>query len=195
MSIKKYDRKALQQFKPTTKLDKIKYWYMQDMVQQLDHDEVFELSDQDHELRKQLENIYGLLTSYKDPKTPLEVRKLIARWKGMNDRKAWRMVRMAQDLFGEVDHAERASMRVMQTELRRKAIAAIQADENLDAYQKHYLIHLQQIRIESINHLEDKDTLNLNEILEMLQLPDTSFTTDPEVLEDTEDVDHVEINE
>lgn len=194
MSIRKYDRKALQQFKPSTKLDKIKYWYMQEMVDQLDHDPIVELSPDEHELRKNLEVVYGMLTSYDDPKSPTEVRNIITNWKDMSVHKAYRMVRMAQDLFGEIDQTEKKVMRAMQTELRRKAIAAIQADDNLDAVEKHDLIHKNMTRIEQINQLEEKDTMNLGQLLDLLQLPDTEFTTDPDALEEIEDVEHEDVS-
>lgn len=195
MNINKYDRKALQQFKPATKLDKIKYWYMQEMVDQLAHDPVIELSAEEHDLRTVLSTVYGLLTSYKDPRSPAEVRKLISGWKDTSAHKAYRLVKMAQDLFGEIEHAEKSVMRAMQTEIRKKAISAINSDTNLEAYEKHDLISKHMTRIEQINHLEDKDTLNLSQILDMLQLPDTEFTTDTAALNDVEEAEYTDLSD
>jgi hypothetical protein len=191
MKLKKYDRKALQKFKPATKLDKLKYWYLQELVENLDHDPIIVLTDDEHQLRQNLQNIYGMLTDYNDPKTPTQVRDIVARWKNMSVHKAYRM---SQELFGDVDQTEKIVLRSMQTELRRKAIQAIQADGNLEAYEKHDLIHKHMQRIEQINHLEDKDTMNMDQILELLQMPDTEFTMDTDALENTEDVNHTEID-
>lgn len=168
-------------------------WYMQDMIDTLEHDQLIELTEEEEAHRQKLETVFGWLTSLDQPITQREARSMAVRQWGLSVHQAYRIVRASQKLFGDLDQLETNTQRVIQTELRRKAIAEIKRDDGLTAYEKHYLIHLQMIRIETINHLEDKDTLTLTQVLELLQLPDTEFTTDPQVLNETEDVDHQEV--
>lgn len=167
---------------------------MQDMVETLDHDDLLELTPEEHEFRVKLENIYGMLTSYKHPRTTREVRNIVMRWKDVSVHQAYRMVRQAQELFGEVDTTQKQVMRVMQTEILKQAIKEVMADPNIESgFERHKLILDINKEIDKINHLEDKDVLDLNQLREMLQLPDTEFTTDPDALNDTIDAEHEEV--
>lgn len=167
---------------------------MQAEVQALPHDQLIELSPEDQEYRKKLEIIFGMLTDPRRPLTPRQAVAKIAKWKNVSERQAYNLVKQAQELFTEQSHIDKTTLRVIQTELRRKTIAEIKRDKTLTSYEKFELIDKVMTRIERINLLEEKDHLSLNQVLELLELPDTEFSTDPEILElNTEDADFEEI--
>lgn len=190
--IERFARRGVMKMAPDSRLEKIRLFYLQSQVEQLEHDEPIKLTILEERLRVKLENIFELLTSYKHPRTVKEVRDLVYSWPDVTSASmAYRLVRQAQELFGEIDQVERNTLRSIQTKLYQSAKKEIMSDPDLSSFERHELILKINARIDKINHLEDKDSLNLSQILELLEMPDTEFTTDTEAL--TQDVEHEEV--
>jgi hypothetical protein len=185
--ITKYERKVIKKG-PANVLDKIRLWYMQDDAHMLAHDEPIVLTDREEEMRKRYIQIFGLLT---DGKTESQVVEFLSKEYSIGDRWARQMIANSKTLFCDISAVNKEAMRIMQIELRKKAIQEIKEDDTLESDQKWYLIDRFEKRIEEIAQLTKDDTINFRDLVKALELPDIQRTSNPDIL----DIPHEDVEE
>lgn len=184
----KYERKAAIA-KPESELDKIKQWFWQAETKMLPHDKPIVLTPSQIRRKDKLFAIWSWLITKSDQ----SVIQAIMKEYGVEQRMAYMLVNDAKELFGDIKKSTREAQKALRIAQREKEIEKINDDENLESKDKYDLIHKNRERIEKMEGLDKEDTLSLEQVIELLTLPDTTFTTNPEVL--TLDIDHEDVSE
>lgn len=184
--LEKYNRKSANQ-SPETFLEKLKLYYYQDEATMLQHDEIITLTKDQEKKLHLLEETWGLLIK----SSPSEVIDHITKKYDVVERTARNYIAQAQELFGSVDMIKKDTQRVMRIRQREEAIKIIRDEsaDSLSAYEREMLIHLNRKEIEKMLGLDKDDDLSMEEILEKLQFPEVTISTNPEVL----DIGHKEV--
>ena len=153
----------------------------------LPHDVPIMLTEKEEEQRKKYLQIFGMLT---DGKTESQVTAYLEKEYSISDRWARQLISNSKQLFCDISAINKEAMRIMQIELRKKAIQEIKEDDSLEADQKWYLIDRFEKRIEEIAQLTKDDAISFKDLVKALQLPDVQRTSNPDILDIThEDID------
>jgi hypothetical protein len=167
---------------PDSDIEKIKLWYYQaDSEALLNHDKRIELTEGQEQKRKKLEIIWGLLID--QPRA--DVINRITKDYGITDRHAHNLISQSFELFGSIDKIRKESVRALYIAQREAEIKAIKESNNIEETDKYKLIHINRERIEKMSDVDNHDDLSMEEILDALQMPDVTRSTNPDTL-DTE---------
>ncbi len=173
---------------PESEIDKIKLWYFQaETSSLLPHDKPICLTPGQEEKRDRLEIIWGLLIQ--QPKA--QVIKRITSDYGISDRQARNYVSQSFELFGSLDKIRKDISRSLFIAQREAEIQEIKNDTEIEPTDKQKLIHLNRESIEKMSDAYNHDDLSMEEILDALQLPEVTRSTNP----DTLDTDHEDVTE
>ncbi len=197
---KKSMRSAVVKLDDATRPERILKWYMQQEVSLLAHDDAVVLSPEDDDMREKLEIIFSMLTDVRKLRSQVQVAKQLTKmWRNSHGKPityqyARQLINDAQFVFGQAEKLDKQVMRVIHIQLRRNAINHIQTNPGIEDKDKAELVDRHLSRIEKIGGLEDKDTIDLKRVLELLQLPDAEFTEDPAALDEmAEDITHQDV--
>lgn len=180
--LEKYQRKVA--ISPAENdLDKIKRWFFQQDTTLLPHDQRIELSETQEEKKDRLFKIWAWLINNPMEDVVIGIKKEFE----VSDRQARNLINQSQELFGFIKSINLAAQKNLRIDQREQMIKQIRKDQSLTSYERYELINKNMERIEKMIGLDRPDVISMDELKEMLELPDTEFSTDPETL--TIDVD------
>ena len=132
------------------------------------------LSDEEHEIRKRAEVIFGMFLN----NSKAQIKKFIHKAWGISESHAYYLIRQSEQIFGVAQKSDKEGLRAAQTARYEQIAMNAESDQDkLKALE----------RIDKINHLEDRAPLSIN-IEKLLALPVVERTTDPAAL----NIDHLQ---
>ena len=162
--------------------DNIVQYLDQQEAELLAHDKRVKLTKAEEKRLNLYFIIFGMLI---DGKSSTQVAARISKLYDFTRAYAFTLIGEAQKIFVQINKFDKEAFRTLQIERRERLIQQVKADTTLEESDRFKLINEIYREMERIRGLHRDDELSINELVEKLQMPETTFTTNPDALDTT----------
>ncbi len=174
--------------RPSNDLERIQQDYFREDLDPLDHDNWQPLPERLEEKKAMYEQVYNWLLQYSHNKTEKRIVKIY----NVGQRQAKNILVQTLTIFGQYVGQNKGALRSMQIQRREREIDLIRKEKKISAEAKSALISKHYENIEKMGGLHEQDGLSLEDVKELLTIPQAVRTTNPEALKNIEEAEIVE---